>query len=91
MKDWIKSQPEASYEEWERRAAAKPGLSEEQAKEIPREDDESADDEITEEDDLNEEWLKNVMFSPSCGALRQVSCSIVATVCQVRCLSYKVF
>ena len=74
MKDWIESKPEASYEEWERLASEKPGASETSPQEIS---DESADD-------LDEEWLKNVMFSPSCGALRQVACSIVETVCQVR-------
>ena len=74
MKDWIESQPEASYEEWERRANQKSGPSEPSLRDT---NDES-------EDELNEEWLRNVMFSPSCGALRQVACSIVETVCQVR-------
>ena len=74
MKDWIESQPEASYEEWERRTTQKPEASKPSLADT---NDESADD-------LNEEWLRNVMFSPSCGALRQVACSIVETVCQVR-------
>jgi NADH pyrophosphatase NudC (nudix superfamily) len=74
MKDWIESEPDASYEEWERRTTEKPGASEPR---LANTNDESADD-------LNEEWLRNVMFSPSCGALRQVACSIVETVCQVR-------
>lgn len=74
MKDWIESQPEASYEEWERRATQTPGANGASLRETS---DESVDD-------LNEEWLRNVMFSPSCGALRQVACSIVETVCQVR-------
>lgn len=72
MKDWVKAQPEASFEEWRRRIE-KPGASVADKREI---NDDSGDD-------LNEEWLRNVMFSPSCGALRQVACSIVETVCQV--------
>ncbi|CAB3995920.1 E3 ubiquitin- ligase UBR4 [Paramuricea clavata] len=73
MKDWIESQPEASYEEWERRATQTPGAN---GASLQETSDESVDD-------LNEEWLRNVMFSPSCGALRQVACSIVETVCQI--------
>ena len=85
MKDWIESQADASYEEWERKTALQPGVSEQVSKRSPREmGDESVDDQTKEADDLNEEWLKNVMFSPSCVALRQVACSIVETVCQVR-------
>ena len=73
MKDWIESKPGASYEDWEREAAMKSEASKSSSQEVI---DESSDE-------LNEEWLRNVMFSPSCGALRQVACSIVETVCQV--------
>lgn len=74
MKDWIESKPEASYEEWVRLVTQESGASEASPQETS----------VESVDDLDEEWLRNVMFSPSCGALRQVACSIVEALCQVR-------
>lgn len=75
MKEWIDSQPGASYAEWEQRVTQKRGSNE--ASPCETRDVDGL------EDDLSEEWLRNVMFSPSCSALRQVACSIVETICQV--------
>ena len=76
MKDWIESKPEASYEEWVRQVSQESEASEASPQETS----------VESVDDLDEEWLRNVMFSPSCGALRQVACSIVETLCQVSTL-----
>ena len=80
MKEWIDDEPQASYLEWEKRVQAP-------VTDMPKEQEPNdIEDKSSEskEDDLNEAWLRHVMFSPSCGALRQVACSVVETICQVR-------
>lgn len=81
MREWINDQSQASYSEWERRTCVKPPVTDLPQKQEPREvEDKSIG---SKEDELNEAWLRHVIFSPSCGALRQVACSVVESICQV--------
>lgn len=73
MKDWIDAKPEACFEEWKNSKLLKTS-----------ENDENRQDSVNESSYLSGEWLRNVIFAPSCGTLRQVACSIVETICQVR-------